>query len=74
MQEYALYKGDELLSIGTIRKIAKEMGVKRDTIAYYKTPTYKGRTSEEKGRRLVSLEDEKEKDLSGLQSVKVKEK
>ena len=54
--EYALYKGDELLSIGTIKELAKEFGVGERSIKFYMTPTYKKRTSERKGRRLVKID------------------
>ena len=43
MKEYALYKGDEILSIGTIPEIAKEMGLKEHTISFYKTESYLNR-------------------------------
>ena len=56
--EYALYKGDELLSIGTIKELAEGFEVGERTIKFYMTPTYKNRTSEHKGRRLVKLSDE----------------
>lgn len=39
-KEYALYKGEKLLMIGTIDEIAKAQGVKRKTILFYQTPTY----------------------------------
>lgn len=38
--EYALYKGDNLLILGTIKEIAKNQGVKEKTIMFYKSPTY----------------------------------
>lgn len=53
--EYALYKGNYLLSIGTIKEIADHLKIKEKTVHYYKTPSYKKRTSEEKGRRLVKI-------------------
>lgn len=43
LKEYALYKGDELISMGTIDEIAEETGVLRSTIAYYKTQAYQNR-------------------------------
>ena len=53
-QEYALYKGDKLLSVGTISEIAEEMGVKRDTILYYRRPVYQKRgRGEGSGKRRV---------------------
>lgn len=65
MREYALYKGDEILSIGTIPEIAKELGVKRDTVAYYKTQAYQNRLKRRNAlngnvRILIPLDDEGE--------------
>lgn len=54
-KEYALYKGDMLLAIGTAKELAKEFGVKVATIHFYKSPTYVNRTSAERGRRLVEV-------------------
>lgn len=54
-KEYALYKGEELLGMGTIRELAKKFNVKITTLYYYRTPTYLKRTSNEHGRRLVEL-------------------
>lgn len=53
-KEYALYKGEELIAMGTKREIAEQLGVSAITIGYYGTPVYARRTSE-KGRRLVEL-------------------
>lgn len=58
MKTYALYKGDDLLSIGTIPEIAENLGVMPETIYFYKSPAYTRRTSESKGRRLVVLDEE----------------
>lgn len=56
--EYALYKGDILLAIGTVEELAQQFSVKQKTIFFYQTPSQKRRTSEEKGRRLVKLESD----------------
>ena len=48
IKEYALYKGDELIGMGTKRELADKFGVKPSTISYYHTPTYINRTSETK--------------------------
>lgn len=56
-KEFALYKGEVLLTYGTKEEIAKERNVKVASISFYGSPTYKKRTSEEKGLRLVELED-----------------
>lgn len=61
--EYALYKGDECLSIGTLKEIAKEMNVSTRTIKFYGTPTYKKRGLGEKSnnrRILIKLEADNE--------------
>lgn len=69
MKEYALYKGEDILDIGTIREIAKQQGVREDTIRFYGTRAYQRRLEKRKNSRnakvLISLEDdEEEKDLS----------
>lgn len=57
MKEYALYKGEECLAIGTIEEIAKKMGVKKRTIYFYSMPTYKKRVKAGKNRReLITLD------------------
>ena len=38
-KEYALYKGEELLAIGTKRELAEKFNVKERTITFYMTPT-----------------------------------
>lgn len=42
-KEYALYKKEECLAIGTIKEIAEKMKVKVRTIYFYTMPTYKRR-------------------------------
>jgi hypothetical protein len=41
---YALYHGDEILTIGTMVELAKYLGVSKRTIHFYTTPTHKKRT------------------------------
>lgn len=55
VKEYALYKGEGLLAMGTKREIAEQLGVSASTIGYYGTPVYARRTSDTKGRRLIEL-------------------
>lgn len=52
VKEYALYKGEELLAMGTKREIAEQLGVSASTVGYYGTPV---RRTSENGRRLVKL-------------------
>lgn len=57
MKEYALYKGEECLAIGTIKEIADKMKVKKRTIIFYRTPTYQKRVKASKNRReLITLD------------------
>lgn len=55
MKEFALYKGDELLAMGTKREIAEKLGISVRSVTCYGTPSYAQRTSEKYGRRLVKL-------------------
>ncbi|WP_223200434.1 hypothetical protein, partial [Listeria monocytogenes] len=55
MTEYALYKGDDLLKIGTLDELAEFRKVKRETIFFYATPSYRKRTSD-KGLRVIKLD------------------
>lgn len=52
-KEYALYKGEECLAIGTIKEIAKQMKVKYRTIYFYTMPIYKRRCKNGKNRRVM---------------------
>ncbi|CDG57942.1 hypothetical protein [Streptococcus thermophilus] len=54
VKEYALYKGDELLAMGTKREIAKQLGISVRSVTCYGTPSYAKRTSEN-AKRLVEL-------------------
>lgn len=45
---YAMYKGEECLSIGTREEICKEMNIKRKTFEYYRTKAYKERLKNRK--------------------------
>lgn len=56
-KEYYLYEGDEVIATGTIKEIAKKMGVKEDTIRFYKNPSYlKRRENGKKYKALVCAE------------------
>ena len=55
-KEYALYKGEKLLGIGTKKELAELLGVKISTINFYQSPAYKKRTNDLKSRRLVEID------------------
>lgn len=52
---YALYKGDDLIIIGSVNEISKALNIKNETVKFYMTPSYKKRTSEENGKRLIKI-------------------
>jgi hypothetical protein len=62
--EYAVYKGDTLLCIGTVKECAAELNVLPETIKFYTTPTYQRRLSKRKNpknyRTVIKIEDEEE--------------
>ncbi|WP_411842201.1 hypothetical protein [Salinicoccus sp. HZC-1] len=61
-QEYALYKGEDIICIGTTAEISDFQGVQEKTIKFYLTPTYKKRIEKRKKPRnylvLERLEDD----------------
>lgn len=59
MKEYALYKGEQMVAIGTVKEIAEERGVKPNTIRFYMSGTYQRRSKSEVNNRLqlIKLED-----------------
>lgn len=59
IQEYALYKGEEFLCMGTAREIAEEMGIKKTTVYFYLSPSYKKRMKKN-GKVLIRLDDEED--------------
>lgn len=62
--EYALYKGEECLFIGTAKQIAAEKNVKVETIYYLSTPAYQRRLAKRKKSKnsmiLIRLDEEDE--------------
>ena len=59
---YVMYKGEDLLGIGTRDELAKLHGVKKRTIHYYSTQAYRNKVSKRKNARnyitVEKLEDE----------------
>lgn len=50
--EYALYKGEQMVAIGTIREIAEERGVKPESIRFYGSGVYERRSKSKINNRL----------------------
>lgn len=42
-KQYAVYRGDDLLAIGTAEEIAEKLGIKKETVYFYASPTHKKR-------------------------------
>lgn len=55
-KEYALYKGEECLAIGTINELSEKFNVKKKTLLFYQTPAHKKRERKGKLRVLVCLD------------------
>lgn len=53
--QYAMYKNDELLAIGTPKEICEEMNIKIQTFHFYRTNHYKNivDNSKYKNRRVI---------------------
>ena len=60
--QYAMYKGEELLAMGTAKEICKEMGIKEETFHFYRTTHYKNivKNSRLKNRRVIIRIDKDE--------------
>lgn len=60
-KDYALYKGDELIAIGTKKEIAEATGLKISSVAFYGTPSYrKNLKDDEDGLILIRIEDDED--------------
>lgn len=57
---YALYKGDDILTIGTIKELAKYLGVKEKTVYFYSTPTYRKRNKKGNNYIVIKILGDKE--------------
>lgn len=38
-KQYVLYKGDDIVAMGTAEEIAEELGIKPDTVKWYSYPS-----------------------------------
>ena len=62
--DYAVYKGEDILCIGTVEECAEHMGVTPETIKWYTYPTYHKRVAKRKRARnyisVVKFDDDDE--------------
>lgn len=57
MKEYALYKGDDIIAVGTVKEIAQEVDVKPSTLHFYKSPAYQKRGTGVNRKVLILLDE-----------------
>ncbi|EOO22071.1 hypothetical protein ICM_06302 [Bacillus cereus BAG1X2-3] len=59
---YAIYKGESLICIGTVKECAQHLRVLPKTVHYYKSPAYKKRVAIRKNARnyltVIALEED----------------
>ena len=60
MNWYALYRGDELLTVGTIRFLANYLGVTEDSVRFYSTPVWKRRVNMDVAIYLIKIEEDED--------------
>lgn len=62
LKEYAVYKGENMICMGTVKECAKHMGVLPETVRFYTTPTYRRRVERRKNPRnyitVIDLDDD----------------
>lgn len=61
--EYAMYKGEEFIDLGTAEELSKKYNIKRESIYYMAKSVYRNLVKEKgKGNRLefVKIDDEEE--------------
>lgn len=63
LKEYAVYKGDDILAIGTDKECAAKLGIKPETVRFYASSKYLSRAEKRKSPNYmiaVKLDDEDE--------------
>lgn len=59
-KEYAIYKGDEFIAIGTIKELAEKTGYSETTLRYCTNPASRKRN---KGNRLIVIQVEDDEEI-----------
>lgn len=62
-KQYALYKGDIILAVGTRKEIAEELGISKETVDSYAAPRHLRRAKSENVRTLIAI-DERTEDMN----------
>lgn len=58
MTVYVLYRGDEVLGVGTAEELGREFGLKPETIRFYASNAHKSRNKQMLAERLTVKPDE----------------
>lgn len=61
MKEYALYKGDKFIDIGTKEYLANLLNVRKETIEFYASPTQLKR-NKDNGYVVIRIDDDHERE------------
>ncbi|MBO7712739.1 MAG: hypothetical protein J6S85_04455 [Methanobrevibacter sp.] len=59
--QYAMYKGEECLAIGTTKEICEQLNISIKTFQYYRSNSYKNRVKNRKSknyRTIIRLDDD----------------
>lgn len=57
--EYALYRGDEFLDLGTVKYLAEKLNIQEGTIRLFATPSYRKKTEKSESPMIViRIEDD----------------
>ena len=59
---YALYKGDEILGVGTVEELAKMRGIKPTSLLFLHSPAYKKRRANSNRNILVLIRVEEDEE------------
>ena len=62
--EYAVYKGENCIGIGTKRELAEQFGVREETVAFWSTPTQARRNTGGNRKIAIKLDDEEDENYS----------
>lgn len=55
--EFIVYKGERFITMGTTKEIAEFLGVKTQTVAFYRTQAYRDRVAARKNpRNYITIE------------------
>lgn len=56
--DYALYKGDDFLTVGSVQELSEYLNVKPETVRFFSYPSYLKRFSDDNNRLIViKIED-----------------